>query len=54
MNILNISYCPIEVANKIASIGSGIDSSWDCSRVDRVLFETLIKLIASLRIDTDS
>ena len=24
------------LANEIAPIGSGVDSSWDCSRVDRV------------------
>ena len=35
-------YCLVDIANKIAPSGSGIDSSCYCSRVDRVLFETLI------------
>ena len=38
-----------KIANKIAPIGSGIDSSRDCSRVDCVLVETLINsLLVSL------
>ena len=27
------------IANKIAPSGSGVDSSWDCSRMDRVLVD---------------
>ena len=27
------------IANKIAPSGSGVDSSWDCSRVDHILFD---------------
>ena len=30
------------IAYEIAPSGSGADSSWDCSRVDRVLVEALI------------
>jgi len=32
-------------ANKITQSGSGVDCSWDCSRVDCVLFEALINLL---------
>ena len=41
-------YCLVDIANKIAPGGSGIDSSRYCSCVDSVLFETLInKLLFS-------
>ena len=33
------------IATEIALSGSGIDSSRDCSRVDRVLVEALINLL---------
>ena len=32
-------------ANKITQSGSGVDCSWDCSRVDCALFEALINLL---------
>ena len=42
-------YCPLEKANMIAPSGSGVDSTHDCSRSDRVLFETLInRLLVSV------
>jgi len=47
-------YCPADIAKDFAPSGSGVDSSRDYSRVDRVLFETHDQLIASVRIDTDS
>ena len=33
------------IANKIAAIGSGVDCSWECSHVDRVLVVALINLL---------
>ena len=42
MRNLSLSMVLTPIANKIELSGSGVDSSRDCSRVDRVLFKTLI------------
>ena len=42
-------YCLVDIASKIAPIGSGVVSLRNCSRVDCVLFETLInRLLVSV------